>query len=247
MIGPIVNSAATLIGGSVGGLVGDKVSPKLRTQLTLTFGVASMMMGISMIVKMHMLPAVVASLLFGAIIGQILNLEGNIGKAASKMRVVIEKIAPNNPDSGMSHEEYLEKFVAVLVLFVASGTGIFGSMNEGITGDPSILFAKSLLDLLTAAIFATSLGLSVATICVPQFIVQVVLLFLGHSIMSLTTPEMVADFSALGGAIMFATGFRMTGIVSFPIANMLPGLLIVMPISSFWTTTLLPMIQALAH
>ncbi|MEF2074689.1 DUF554 domain-containing protein [Consotaella aegiceratis] len=246
MIGPIVNSASTLVGGTVGGLLGDRLSEKFRTQLPLTFGAASMGMGVSMIVKMHMLPAVIASLLFGAIIGEALSLEKNIGRGASKLRFILDKIVPRKADSTLSQDEYLDKFVGILVLFVASGTGIFGSMNEGITGDPSILFAKSLLDLLTAGIFATALGVSVAFIAIPQIIVQLLLLFLGQSIMSMTTPEMIADFSGLGGIIMFVTGFRICGIKSFPVANLLPGLLIVMPISSFWVTTLLPWIQSIS-
>jgi len=200
-----------------------------------------------MIGKLHTLPAVVASLLFGSIIGEVCDLESRISRVASRTRGLVEKIAPHNAESGMSQQEYLDKFVAVLVLFVASGTGIFGSMNEGITGDPSILFAKSLLDLLTAGIFATALGLSVATIAVPQFCMQLILLTLGQKIMDLTDPTMVADFSALGGLIMFCTGLRIAGIKSFPIANMLPGLVLVMPFSWYWTTELLPAIQALAH
>ncbi|MEB9897981.1 DUF554 family protein, partial [Bacillus cereus] len=52
----------------------------------------------------------------------------------------------------------MEKFVGIVVLFCASGTGIFGAFNEGMTGDPSVLFTKSFLDFFTAGIFATALG-----------------------------------------------------------------------------------------
>ena len=243
MIGPIVNSSATLVGGVVGGLLGDRLSEKFRTQLPLTFGAASMGMGIAMIVKMNTLPAVIASLLFGAIIGEVLSLEKNIGRAASKVRGVIDALVPRK--EGISQDEFLDKFVGILVLFVASGTGIFGAMSEGITGDPTILFAKSLLDLFTAGIFATALGLSVATIAIPQIIVQLILLFLGQSIMAMTTPQLVGDFSALGGIIMFVTGFRICGIKSFPVANLLPGLFIVMPISHYWGSAIMPWVISL--
>lgn len=246
MIGPIVNSSSTLIGGIVGGLLGDRLSEKFRTQLPLTFGAASMGMGIFMIMKMHTLPAVIASLLIGAILGEAFSIEQNINRAAAKTRGFIDKLAPRREGATVSHSEFLDKFVGILVLFVASGTGIFGSMNEGITGDPSILFAKSFLDLITAGIFAAALGLSVATIAVPQVILQVVLLVFGQSIMAATTPEMVADFSALGGIIMFVTGFRICGIKSFPIANLLPGLFVVMPISHYWTTALMPWVMSLS-
>ena len=246
MIGPIVNSCATLVGGTVGGVLGDKIPEKYRVALPLTFGAASMGMGIAMVVKMHMLPAVIFSLLVGAIIGEFLNLEKNISKVANKSRGFIERVFPVKSGSGLTQDEFIDKYVGIVVLFVASGTGIFGSMSEGITGDPSILFAKSVLDILTAAIFATSLGLSVAAICIPQFIVQAILFFLGAAIMSMTNANMVADFSALGGIIMFVTGFRIAGIKSFPVANLIPGLFIVMPVSAFWVSTLLPWIHTLS-
>lgn len=52
----------------------------------------------------------------------------------------------------------------------------------------------------------------------------------------MTTPAMIADFTACGGMIMLATGFRISGIKSFPIGNMLPALVLVMPISYLWST-----------
>ncbi len=60
-------------------------------------------------------------------------------------------------------ESFIQNYVAIIVLFCASGTGIFGAMNEGMTGDPSILIAKSFLDFFTAMIFACSLGIAVST------------------------------------------------------------------------------------
>jgi uncharacterized membrane protein YqgA involved in biofilm formation len=52
----------------------------------------------------------------------------------------------------------------------------------------------------------------------------------------MTDPGMIADFSAVGGLIMLATGFRIAGVKPFPVANMLPGLLLAMPFSHLWTT-----------
>ena len=73
---------------------------------------------------------------------------------------------PDTPSSMHSQEEFLSKFVAIVVLFSFSGTGIFGAMNEGMSGNFDILIVKSFLDFFTAMIFATSLGISVASIFV---------------------------------------------------------------------------------
>nr|VXZ90171.1 Protein of uncharacterised function (DUF554) [Klebsiella pneumoniae] len=50
--------------------------------------------------------------------------------------------------------------------------------------------------------------------------------------MALINPSMIADFTACGGIIMLATGFRLCGIRAFPTANMLPSLILVMPFSA---------------
>lgn len=208
MIGPIVNSCSVLVGGVLGGALGEKIPEKYRIALPLTFGVAAMGIGISLVTRLEVLPAVIFSLVFGAIIGELFNLEKNIGTVAHASQTMIAKYIPVKTGSGLSHEEFIEKYVAIIVIFVASATGIFGAMNEGITGDPSILFAKSILDFLTAIIFAVILGVSVAAIAIPQFVVQFLMFFLGQQITDIVTPTMVGDFSALGGIIICVAGFR---------------------------------------
>ncbi|PHP44933.1 DUF554 family protein, partial [Salmonella enterica] len=53
-------------------------------------------------------------------------------------------------------------------------------------------------------------------------------------ILPLTTPLMMGDFSAVGGLLLVATGLRVCGIKMFPVVNMLPALLLAMPISAAW-------------
>jgi hypothetical protein len=113
--------------------------------------------------------------------------------------------------------------------------GVFGSLEEGISGDPTILITKAILDFITAGIFATELGIAVGLIAIPQFLVQVTLLLSAFLIAPMVTPFMRADFSACGGVIMLATGMRICNIKTFPIINMLPGLLLAMPVSALWT------------
>ncbi|WP_320041804.1 DUF554 domain-containing protein [uncultured Desulfobacter sp.] len=233
MIGPFVNGAAVIVGGLRGAILGERVSKDLRHKMPMIFGCASMGLGIAMVVKVKFLPVAVLALVLGSILGELLHLEAGIEKAAGVVRRMIDKrVTP--PKNGLSQEEYMEKFVAILVLFCASGTGVFGAMQEGMTGDASLLIVKAFLDLFTAGIFAIALGFPVATLAVPQFIIQTGLFLGAATIMPLTSPAMIADFSAVGGLIMFATGFQICGIVSFPIANMLPSLLIAMPISALW-------------
>lgn len=233
VVGPYVNGAAVIIGGAGGAFLGTKLPERLRLAMPQTFGLASMALGIASIVKVQHMPAVVLSLIIGTIIGEIIFLEKGIGKIGGKAKGLVERVFP--PKEGLSQQDFIAQFVAILVLFCASGTGVFGAMNEGMTGDPQILFAKSILDFFTGGIFATALGYAVATLSLPQLAIQLALAYAATYIMPMTTPAMIADFSAVGGLIMLATGFRICGVKPFPVANMLPALFLAMPFSHFWT------------
>ncbi|MFT4113938.1 DUF554 domain-containing protein [Silvibacterium sp.] len=234
LVGPWIDSASVLFGGAIGAALATRLPERLRTALPLTFGLCSMGLGVALIVQVHHLAAMVLSLILGAGVGELIFLEKGIGLAGDRIRGIADRFLPRSADSGESEAEYLQTFVAVLVLFCASGTGIFGSMKEGITGDPTILIAKSFLDFFTAAIFATRLGWATSAIAIPQCIIQISLALGATVIMPLTTPVLIADFSSVGGLIMLATGFRICGILRFPVANMLPALAFAMPISALW-------------
>jgi uncharacterized membrane protein YqgA involved in biofilm formation len=232
MIGPYVNGAAVLAGSLAGAFLGPRLGKNLRNRMPMVFGCASIGLGVAMIVKVKYLAPTVLALVLGALIGELVQLEAGVQKISSRARGLVEKIA--KPSGELSQEEFLEKFVALLALFCFSGTGVFGTMNEGMTGDPTLLVVKAILDLFTAPIFAASLGYTVATLAIPQFLVQASLFLAAGFILPLTTPEMIADFSACGGMIMLATGFRISGIKQFPVANMLPALFLSMPLSALW-------------
>lgn len=227
--GPFINGAAVLIGGLLGTLLGSKLPERLRVTMPSIFGLASLGIGVLLIVKCANLPVMVLSTLLGTIIGELCYMERGINAAAGKARSLLDKGGKNG-----GHDAFIQNFVAILILFCASGTGVFGAMQEGMTGDPTILIAKSFLDFFTSMIFATTLGVAVAFIAFPLVAIQLILAWCAAIILPLTTPAMMADFTAVGGVLLLATGLRICGIKMFPVVNMLPALIISMPISALW-------------
>lgn len=127
------------------------------------------------------------------------------------------------------------------MLFCASGTGIYGSLDAGMTGEATILLSKSVLDFFTAIVFACSLGAVVSVVAVPQAVIFLALFLMAKVIFPLTTPVMIADFKACGGFLLIATGLRMAKIRDFPIADMIPAMVLVMPVSGVWVRFLAPL------
>ncbi len=195
-------------------------------------------MGISSIVLMKYMPAVVFALIIGTIVGLVFKLGDKVYELCSKLQKVMIRIVPKK-ETNMSETEFLATLITVIVLFCSSGMGIYGSLSEGMTGDSSLLITKSILDFFTAAIFACNLGYIVSLIAVPQFVIFTALFLSASFIVPLTTPDMIADFKACGGFLMVAAGFRILKLKMFPVVDMIPAMILVMPFSWFWVNIIL--------
>lgn len=231
-IGVICNVLAVALGGIIGAVGGKKMSEEFKQKLNLIFSICAMGIGISSVMLMQSMPAVILSLILGTIVGIVTHLGTHIENGSRKLAKLI-------PGQGKTDNALL---VTAIVLFCASGTGIYGSIESGMNGDHSILIAKSILDLFTAMIFACSLGMVTSLVAVPQALFFLVLFFCAKLLFPLTTPAMVNDFKACGGLILLATGLRIARIKDYPIADMIPAMILVWPISYAWTAWIVPML-----
>ena len=240
-IGIIINAFAIIGGGIVGSLVGEKLSVDFKEKLNMIFSVCALAMGVSSVVLMTHMPAVIFAVILGTIFGLWIQLGEKINFRANQMQRLLGKVIKVS-NNQIPEEEFNDTLLTIIVLFCASGTGIYGSLISGMSGDHSILIAKSILDFFTAFIFACTLGAIVATIAVPQFIIFFLLYIAAGVIYPITTPEMIQDFKACGGLIMLATSFRMMKVKLFPTADMIPAMVLVMPCSWIWAMYIVPLI-----
>ncbi len=233
MIGPGINSICIVSGALVGSLLGHRLGSEFRRKLMLVFGCISIGMGVFMIGKAQALPPVVCSLLLGSLCGELCRLEAMFTFLARKLAVRFK--GDRGIANPVAQETIHEQFTILAVVFCASGLGFFGSMQEGLTGDISLLSIKALLDFPTAMFIAANIGAVVGVLALPQFAIQMGVLLSAELFAQWATPTMLGDFSSCGGFIMLATGLRMCGIMQFPIISMLPALLVSMPLSALWS------------
>ncbi|WP_437890628.1 DUF554 domain-containing protein [Phytobacter sp. V91] len=231
IVGPYINSIAIVVGGVAGSLLSPWIPRRLHEGMPLMFGICSMAMAVILIMETVNMPVMVLAGILGALSGELISLEKKINTVATK--TIVESILPK-PRGEITNEEFLKIFVALIILFGASGTGIVGAMNEGMNGDSSVLITKAFMDFFCAILFATRLGYSVVILFVPQLVIQLILAYSAVLLLPLTTEVMRSDFYAVGGLVMLATGLRICGIKLFPVASMLPALLWAMPLSYLW-------------
>lgn len=228
-IGLITDVLSLFIGGLLGGVIGKHIRADMKTALNNTFGFCAMAIGVRLIVKMNSLSAVVLAMVFGAIVGQLLHLEDRVNRG-------VKAVAPRILKNDHADEAFFAQFCAVAVLFCCSGTGWYGVLNEGFTGDTSIMVTKAILDFFTAIIFAAVLGKLVSYLAVPQLAIFIVLFSVSRLVVPLVSDTMIADFSAVGGIVELATGMRIAGVKrDTKTIDLIPAMILIFPVSALWT------------
>lgn len=228
-VGMITDVTALLLGGLLGGVIGKRLSEGMKAALNNTFGFCAMAIGIRLIVRMNSLSAVVLAVVLGVIVGELLRLEDRVNGG-------VALLAPKLLKGQTVDEAFVSLFCAVAVVFCCSGTGWYGVLNEGFTGDSSILVTKAILDFFTAIIFAAVLGKLVSYIAAPQLLIYIVLFSISRLVVPFVTDTMIADFSAVGGIVELATGMRIAGVKKdTKVINLIPAMILVFPISALWT------------
>ncbi|MBQ4383501.1 MAG: DUF554 domain-containing protein [Firmicutes bacterium] len=223
-VGVIANVLSVVLGGLAGSLIGGRLPDSMKKTLTTIFGICAFGMGISSVILMKNMPAVIFAVIVGTLIGCLLNLDKLVRKGTESVFRRLHMAQVEDPDL----------MIIAIVLFCVSGTGIYGSLVSGMTGDHSILLSKSILDFFTAMIFACRLKKSVMLIGIPQLVIFCLLFYGSRLILPLASDAMIADFKACGGFILLATGLSIMKIKEIPIINMVPAMLLVMPVSSLW-------------
>ncbi len=223
-IGVIVNSTVVVLGGVIGAFMGSKLPKDVLDALPTIFGLSAIAMGITLIVQLVNLTPVILAIILGAILGETLQLEFRLTKLIGGL---VEK-------AEHGHSEKTDILITVIILFCFSGTGIFGALNEGFTGDSTIMITKSILDFFTAITFGATIGYIVAVVAIPQFILNLILFFCAGIIIPLMSNETLLDFKACGGIITMAVGFKLAKMATFKAINILPAIALVIPLSYFW-------------
>lgn len=222
--GVIINCIAVFIGGMLGAFLKDYFPDKLKESLPGIFGLSAITMGVTLIIKLESLSAVILAVIIGTVIGELLNLEAGLMRGLHNL----EARLPLSLDDGQ-----LDVLISMIILFCFSGTGIFGAMNSAMTGDHSILVAKAIMDFFTAIIFGTTAGYLVGFVAIPQFMVGALLFGCASYILPYITQTMLANFKACGGIITLAVGLKIADIKTSRVLNILPAIVLVFPFSLF--------------
>ena len=151
LTGALVNGVAIVVGG-LAGTFGGKLMPERMKQTLLTAAaLLAMGIGISGLSSSNNQLIPILSLILGTIVGELLNIE----HAVERMGAWLQK-----KFSGMGR--ITEGFVTGTLVFAVGAMAVMGGLDSGLKNDHTILFAKSIIDCVSAVAFASSMGIGVA-------------------------------------------------------------------------------------
>lgn len=228
-IGTLINSGAIIVGAAVG-IAARGGLPK-RFQDTIMHGVALAVMFIGVGGAMSGLLSaeggaintqntmlMVLSLVLGAVTGELIDLDTKLTKLGIWTKAKIpEKLAGGT---------FVEGFVNASLLFCVGAMAVVGALEDGLSGDYSILAAKSVLDGITSVILAASLGFGVMCSAVPVLVYQGLITLLARFIAPYLSDGLILQMSCVGSILIFAIGLNMILPESkIKVANLLPAII----------------------
>jgi len=216
MTATLVNALAVLVGGCIGLAFKGRISRKISGSITQALGLCVCVIGISGALKGDFMLLVV-SLALGVLTGELIDIDGSLNKFGMFLQRKL------NPKDGAS--TFAEGFVAATLLFCVGAMAIVGSIDSGIRNDQSVIFTKSILDGVSAMVFASSFGYGVLFSAIPILVYQGSIELFAGSLQNVLTTDLVTQVSAAGSVMILGIGINMVLNGKIKVANLLPGLL----------------------
>jgi len=219
MKGTIVNVIAIFLGCSVGFILKSKFPEKIGKIIMQSLGLASLLIGAQMALKTNNILLVIFSLVIGGVIGEIIGIEEGLEIFGERVKLKLK--------SNDSSERFVEGFVTASLLYCVGSMAIMGALKEGLSGNPDILYTKSLMDGVTSLAFTAAMGIGVLFSVIPVFLYQGGITLLARLIKDFLSPEIINEMTAVGGILILGIGFGLLEIRKIKIGNLLPAILVV--------------------
>lgn len=220
--GAVVNFLLVIVGAAVGMLLKKGIPDRLRDTLTKGVALCVLYIGVTGFFEDNInVLIVVISCALGAIIGELCDLDKLVNKLGDSIQHKFSK----DKDSHIA-----EGFVSATLLFCVGAMTVVGSIDSGISGDNVTLYSKSLIDAVSAAVLASTLGVGVMFSAAAVLVIEGGLTLLATVVEPVLTTEIVSHMSVIGSLLIAAIALNMLGITKIKVMNLIPAIFIAIPL-----------------
>lgn len=227
-LGTVINVALLIFGGLCGLLFGKKLNERIKDTLLSVNAVAIMMLAVGGVMQ-NMLSLsdgklstggtvmMIVSLTLGGLIGETININALVDKFGEWLRI---KSHSTGDDS------FVSAFVSASCTVCIGAMAVIGSINDGISGDCSVLIAKAILDAVIICVMTASQGKGCIFSAVPVAIFQGVITIIAVFVGGFMTDLALSYLSYVGNVLIFCVGLNLIRKKQIRVANLLPSLVI---------------------
>lgn len=225
-LGTLVNSGVIILGSLIGLLLKRGLPEKWQETMINSIALCVFIIGIQMAMKTDNIIIVIISLVIGSIIGEIIDIEEGMNGLGAWLGSKLSK------ESCSTAGQIAEGFVNSSILFCTGAMAIVGSIQDGLSGDCSTLFAKATLDGIIALILTANVGVGVMLSAITVGVYQGSITLMAGFVEPYITEVILQEITASGGVMIMAIGTNMLRITKIRIGNMLPGMLVAAVLAS---------------
>lgn len=220
-IGTLVNALAIVAGGLVGLLLHGRFPEGVKRLVFQGMGLAVMLIGLQMALKMDRPLLVVFSLMIGGIAGELLRIEERLEALGEAVKAMTRS----------RNALFTDGLVTASLIYCVGSMAILGALDEGLRHDPTIILTKATLDGFISIPLASTYGVGVLFSAVPVLVYQGAISLLAGLARDLATPDLLTQITATGGLLIVAIGINLLELTRIKISNFLPALAVAVILS----------------
>lgn len=227
-LGTLINTAAVIVGGIIGLCLKNGIKKELQNIMMQACGVATIFIGTAGALSKMLVyengqfgttgtMLLIFSLVIGSAVGYWLSIEKRMDSIGEKIKKAVK---------AQNDNLFVEGFVNVSLIICVGAMAIVGSIQDGISGDYSLLTAKAVLDLVIVVIFAATYGIGAVFSAVAILVYQGSITLLAAFFGSFVSEVIISDLTFVGSVLIFCVGINISFGKKFPVGNMLPALFV---------------------
>jgi len=221
LIGTLVNTFTVLLGSTVGLLFKKGIPERMNDMLMKGLGLCTLYLGISGAMKGENTLVMILSMIIGTVIGEGIDIDRRVNSFFSAVEKKLRK-------PGQSGPSVAEGFINACLLFCIGSMTLVGSLNAGLNGDQQLLLTKSMLDLCSSMVFASTMGIGVLLSAAFVLLYQGGLTLLAGLLAPVLTTTVIAEMTCVGSLLIIGTGLNLLGITRLKLMNFLPAMFLPM-------------------
>lgn len=216
MKGTIANTVAVALGAGLGLLLQKGIPERFKTTIMQGLSLAIFLIGVQMALKTGNVLIIIGSLVSGGLIGEALKLDHILERLGQWFE---KRLATSTGNISKG-------FVTSSLVYCVGSMAVVGAIQDGLTGNAEVLYAKAMLDGIASVIFSSTLGWGVMLSAVSVFIYQGAITLLANSAGAFMTSAVIAEMTATGGLLIVAIAANMLEVATIKVVNLLPAVFV---------------------